>query len=92
MATRSIDPDTAKHRDDEDWEGNNAAFTCPACRKVFIVSEPIHKGSRPCPRCGKSIGHINGGRKSGGSAHLTWDDIPWWNALFSKLRQITKRN
>ena len=22
----------------EDWEGNNAAFRCPACQKIFLVS------------------------------------------------------
>jgi len=24
---------------DEDWEGNNAAFRCPVYQKVFIVSD-----------------------------------------------------
>lgn len=26
------------HSGGEDWEGNNAAVTCPMCKKVFIVS------------------------------------------------------
>lgn len=30
---------------DEDWEGNNAAFRCPICGKVFIVnSTRMHHG------------------------------------------------
>ena len=57
---------------DEDWEGNNAAFTCPICGKVFIVSARFHKGGRSCPGCGKSKGRCNGGKKSGGTASLEW--------------------
>jgi predicted RNA-binding Zn-ribbon protein involved in translation (DUF1610 family) len=64
---------------DEDWEGNNAAFRCPACSKVFIVSDTrMHigpngeKGYRKCPNCAKSIGRVRGGRKSGGSASIEW--------------------
>ena len=64
---------------DEDWEGNNAAFRCPVCQKVFIVSDTrMHigpnreKGFRRCPKCGNSIGHVKGGRKSGGSASIEW--------------------
>ena len=53
-----------------DYVGNNAAFTCPICKKVFIVSELIHKGERKCPGCGKSIGYVKGGQKSGGTAYL----------------------
>ena len=59
----------------EDWEGNNAAFTCPHCRKVFIVSGTrMHNGERKCPNCEKSIGRISmkGGRKSGGQSSLEW--------------------
>jgi predicted RNA-binding Zn-ribbon protein involved in translation (DUF1610 family) len=63
----------------EDWEGNNAAFTCPLCQKVFIVSDTrMHvgpqkeKGYRKCPACGKSTGRVNGGRKSGGTASIEW--------------------
>ncbi len=45
-------------RDDEDWEGNNAAFTCPVCKKFFIVSALLHQGRRTCPnaKCGKISG------------------------------------
>ena len=60
---------------DEDWEGNNAAFTCPHCGKVFIVSgSRVHRGKRACPNCGRSTGilSLKGGRKSGGRARLEW--------------------
>jgi len=77
MPTRRLDPNDL--REDEDWEGNNAAFRCPVCRKVFIVSDTrMHvgpdgeKGYRKCPRCGKSIGRVKGGRKSGGTATIAW--------------------
>ncbi|MDO9069452.1 MAG: hypothetical protein Q7W05_13470 [Deltaproteobacteria bacterium] len=53
-----------------DWEGNNIAITCPLCRKVFIVSQIIHKGKRKCPICEKSIGRVTGGKKSGGIAEI----------------------
>jgi Zn finger protein HypA/HybF involved in hydrogenase expression len=68
MAQRSIDPT----RLDEDWEGNNIAVTCPACSKVFIVSGMLHDGKRDCPKCGKSTGTLEGGRKSGGTAIIKW--------------------
>ena len=70
MRQRTID----HMRDDEDWEGNNATVTCPACGKVFIVSELIHQGKRTCPKCGKSTATIQGGRKTGGTATITWHD------------------
>ena len=54
----------------EDWEGNNIALQCPACGKVYIVSEHIHNGERSCPNCGKSRGRVKGGRKSGGIASI----------------------
>ena len=70
MPSRSLDPYNLG--DDEDWEGNAAAFTCPHCSKVFIVSGTrIHNGVRKCPKCGKSTGHCDiKGRKSGGNASL----------------------
>lgn len=58
----------------EDWEGNNVAIACPVCHKVYLVSEMIHQGERSCPRCGKSIARVMGGKKSGGSAHVEWRD------------------
>lgn len=78
MPVKNLIPDDLKQ--DEDWEGNNAAFKCPVCQKVFIVSDTrMHighekeKGYRKCPSCGKSIGRINGGRKSGGAARAEGD-------------------
>ena len=72
MGVKTINPDEIPH--DTDWEGNNAAFTCPMCQKVFIVSAQIHSGSRECPNCGKSTGNIVGGKKSGGSAYIRYAD------------------
>jgi hypothetical protein len=67
MAIREIDKDHQAR--DEDWYGNNAAFTCPLCSKVFIVSQILNepgepKGRRKCPSCGKSTGIVdaNGAR------------------------------
>jgi hypothetical protein len=58
------------HRHKEhDWQGNNAAFACPDCGRVFIVSGQIHDGRRRC-QCGKWEAVIVGGRKSAGSARL----------------------
>ncbi len=78
MPVRNLDPLRLEHN--EDWEGNNAAFTCPLCQKVFIVSHTrMHlgnggeKGYRKCPNCGKSFGRIKGGKKQGGCASLEWD-------------------
>ena len=76
--TRMLDPERIGK--DADWEGNNAAFTCPVCGKIYIVSdtrmhinaETKEKGYRQCPSCGKSIARIVGGRKSGGKASITW--------------------
>ena len=60
---------------DEDWDGNNAAFRCPCCNKVFIVSgfrtyDGI-KGVRKCPNpnCKKSTGRID---IKGREASLEW--------------------
>ena len=47
MPVRTLDP--AAMGKMEDWEGNNAALTCPACPKVFIVSERIHKRRAEVP-------------------------------------------
>lgn len=70
MAIREIDRRTPAQ--DEDWEGNNAAFSCPVCGKVFIVSEMLHRAGRECPSCRKSKATIQGGRLSGGSARIEW--------------------
>jgi hypothetical protein len=37
MTIKKLSPDDLQQ--DEDWEGNNAAFICPVCQKVFIVSD-----------------------------------------------------
>ena len=77
MSIKNLVPDDLGQ--DEDWEGNNAAFRCPVCQKVFIVSDTrMHigpekeKGYRKYPSCGKSVGRISGGRKSGGVASIEW--------------------
>jgi hypothetical protein len=74
MSKHEVSNDPTKHELDEDWEGNNVAFTCPLCKKVFIVSAApiIHGGERICPKCGKSTGHVTGGRKGGGRAWIEW--------------------
>jgi len=71
MPIRKLDSKDLKK--EEDWEGNNAAFTCPKCGKVFIVSAMIHRNGRQCPTCFESIGHVKGGRKSGGIASIESD-------------------
>ena len=72
MPLKQLDPNNLGQN--EDWEGNAAAFTCPHCGKVFIVSGTrIHKGIRKCPMCGKSTGCCDiKGKKSGGTASLEW--------------------
>ena len=77
MAIRNLDP---YHLGiDEDWEGNNAAFRCPVCGKVFIVnSTRMHNGQRKCPGCRKSIARITGGpaagKRGGAKASIEWPD------------------
>jgi hypothetical protein len=66
------DLDSKQLLNEEDWQGNNAAFTCPHCGKVFIVSQMIHHGQRQCPECSKSKGYVNGGKESGGAASIEW--------------------
>lgn len=74
MPRRDVSNDPSDHAAGEDWEGNNVAFACPVCGKVFIVSgaATIHNGARKCPSCGKSSGHVDGGRKSDGHAWIEW--------------------
>lgn len=72
MAKREIDPRSFAL--DEDWVGNNAAFTCPKCCQVFIVSQHLHKNGRTCPQCNKAKGFVSGGRDSGGKAYIEWSD------------------
>jgi predicted RNA-binding Zn-ribbon protein involved in translation (DUF1610 family) len=70
MAKREIDR-TVPARD-EDWEGNNAVFSCPKCGKVFVVGGMLHQQGRAYPGCGKATGFVNGGRQSSGSAYIEW--------------------
>lgn len=70
MKRLDLNPGHLAHH--EDWEGEHAAFTCPACEKVFIVSGRLHKGQRQCPNCGGSTGHVQGKRQDGGTAWLEW--------------------
>jgi len=70
MAVRTIDKDHQAR--DEDWDGNNAAFSCPVCGKVFLVSGHMHDGKRECPSCHKSTGYVVAGKKSDGSARIEW--------------------
>jgi len=71
LKEEKLDPKAIGQKDD--WQGNNAAFTCRVCGRVFIVSEHIHVGRRFC-ECGHSEGFVTGGRKSGGSAWIAWDE------------------
>jgi hypothetical protein len=72
MPRRELDP---KHlKQGEDWVGNNAAFTCPVCADVFLVSGRLHPGGRKCPGCEKSVAFVEGGKESGGRAFITWPD------------------
>lgn len=80
MAKRIIDP-KAIARDEDVW-GNNAAFTCPICGSVFLVSAFFkkHKQGRPCPRCEKSrafppIKNKKTKRKS--KAYIEWHCGPY---------------
>ena len=59
---------------DADWEGYNAAFTCPVCSKVFLVSSFNNAGvlGRHCPGCGKSTGYVTGSAAKDGEARIEW--------------------
>jgi 5-methylcytosine-specific restriction protein A len=75
VTTRAIDRNAI--RKDEDWEGNNAAFTRPLCKKGFIVSAPPSSGTAKLSKskCGKSVGWVRGGRLSGGDAGIEWSEV-----------------
>tara|TARA_B100000609_G_C17027282_1_gene336867 strand:- start:241 stop:468 length:228 start_codon:yes stop_codon:yes gene_type:complete len=45
------------YKNSDIW-GNNAAFICPVCSKVFIVSLFLTNGERQCPCCGQSTAKI----------------------------------
>jgi hypothetical protein len=70
---RFVDPSVPADAN-ADWYGDNAAFTCPVCSKVFIVSSFISK-SRNCPACRKSTGFVSGKCETEGSeAKIEWDN------------------
>ena len=57
----------------DDWQGNNAAFFCPLCKRAFLVSyaKNIHNQVRTCPRCTgavKCVGICTGSANQGGHA------------------------
>ena len=71
MAEKELD--AANLGRDEDWLGNNAAFTCPQCGNVFLVSGMLNRaGGRACPTCDASRGFVQGGAQSGGHAWIEW--------------------
>lgn len=70
MKTKELDPQNLGPK--EDWLGNNAAFTCPECGQVYLVSGFL-KHERPCPACGKSRARVTGSPARGGKAAITWD-------------------
>lgn len=60
---------------DADWNGNNAAFTCPVCSKVFVVSSFNRVGELGlhCPGCGKSTAYITGSPAQDCKAWIEWE-------------------
>lgn len=58
---------------DEDCIGNNAAFTCPICGNIYIVSKLLHPNGRSCPACGKSRGYAKSGQHSKDEAWIEWE-------------------
>jgi hypothetical protein len=81
MLVRHLDPE--KYRAgkpvaadaDADWNGNNAAFTCPVCSKVFIVTafNDLGRIGLQCPGCGKSTAYVTGSAAKGGEARIEWN-------------------
>lgn len=70
MEKRELDADTLAKN--EDWYGNNAAFVCPVCGGIFLVSGHLNRKGRACPRCGKATDFVEGGSGSGGRAWIEW--------------------
>jgi predicted RNA-binding Zn-ribbon protein involved in translation (DUF1610 family) len=68
MPARKLEPSNLGHN--EDWYGNNAAFTCPNCGNVFIVSA-FCGGRRVCS-CGKATAYCSGSPGKG-EASITWE-------------------
>jgi len=59
---------------DADWNGNNAAFTCPVCSKVFLVTSfnSLGETGLQCPGCGKSTAYVTGSAAKDGKAWIEW--------------------
>jgi hypothetical protein len=79
MPVRRLDPDKYNAGKpvaadaDADWNGNNAAFTCPVCSKVFVVSAFINTVGLRCPACGKSTAYVTGSPADKGTeARIEW--------------------
>jgi transcription elongation factor Elf1 len=78
MPIRYLDPERynagkpAAADADADWNGNNAAFTCPVCSKVFVVSAFINTAGLHCPGCGKSTAYVTGSAIQGREAWIEW--------------------
>lgn len=72
MPTRFLKADNSEV--DAYWYGNNAAFTCPCCKRIFLVSGYMNEHGLHCPPpgCGRSYAYVRGGRDSGGIAVITW--------------------
>ena len=59
MAKRNLNPKACN----EDRFGNNAAFCCPICGKIFVVSAFLKErggleGQRECPKCHRSVARV----------------------------------
>jgi hypothetical protein len=93
MPTRYLKVDNSEK--DAFWHGNNAAFACPCCGRVFLVSAHMspHGLHCPPPGCGRSYGYVEGGRDSDGIAVISWpvrpDEVP---AISKGATSILKRD
>lgn len=57
----------------EDRHGNNIAFACPVCGKVYIVSGLLDQNGRKCPACHQSTGRVS---LDGTTTEIEWPDPP----------------
>jgi len=74
MNTKYIDKENIKK--DEAWLGNNAAFVCPVCGQIYIVSDfpPRAGGGVQKCSCGKSEAHCTGKKDENGTeAWIEWN-------------------
>ena len=63
---------------DAHWYGDNAAFTCPVCNRIFLVCGHLRPNGQQCPPpgCGRSYAYVHGRLESGGIAVITWPITP----------------